>query len=415
MVILWGLLIIVGVKIGLGGYNLIQGLSNEQERTVTSPIQMDDEKGDKSSEGSLENTPKYLTGALIGLDASGFRTDVMMVGVLNLETYDIDMFSIPRDTKIELNDTLYDELNENSWTPRIMKLTELYYYVETAGKDHPIYYTLDAIEQLLDLKIDHYVIIDPDSFDEVVDTIGGVELYVPRDMNYDDDVQNLHIHLKKGLQVLDGEKAEQLVRFRKDNYNQGYDDFGRMEIQQYFVKGFLESLLQVKNLFRIKEITESIVGMVQTDVDILDALKYLQYLDHLQLEYIESHILPGESQKVDGLWYVVLESDDVLHEFVKDALKHKKQEKEKNKINIWTEGKNKKIVENYTERLEKDGYEVAALEDFDGEQRQKTQIIVHEEGTGQTLLPYFKLAEIQVDPEEVEEGNIVIILGELEK
>ena len=81
------------------------------------------------------------------------------------------------------------------------------------------------------------MVIDNQALIELVDVIGGVEFEVPIDMNYDDPTQDLHIHLNKGMQTIDGEKAEQLLRFRHSNYvngvmttypsEYGNDDFGR--------------------------------------------------------------------------------------------------------------------------------------------------------------------------------------------
>ena len=94
---------------------------------------------------------------------------------------------------------------------------------------------------LTGLNIENYILIDTEGLVELVDTIGGVEFNVPIDMKYDDKKQGLHINLKAGVQVLDGDKAEQLVRFRKNNDNTTYsgdhakDDYGRMQTQREFI------------------------------------------------------------------------------------------------------------------------------------------------------------------------------------
>jgi len=74
---------------------------------------------------------------------------------------------------------------------------------------------IDMVEDITGLPVDYYVTLNFKGFREIVDTLGGVEINVPFDMDYDDPYQNLHIHLKKGKQVLDGKKAEQFVRYRK--------------------------------------------------------------------------------------------------------------------------------------------------------------------------------------------------------
>ena len=97
---------------------------------------------------------------------------------------------------------------------------------------------LDKVNELTGLDIEYYVTINNKALIKLVDIIGGVEFDVPIDMNYDDKSQNLHIHLKKGVQIIDGKKAEMLLRFRHNNngttYSQEYgdNDFGRMRTRK---------------------------------------------------------------------------------------------------------------------------------------------------------------------------------------
>ena len=86
------------------------------------------------------------------------------------------------------------------------------------------------------------MLIDNQALIKLVDTIGGVKFYVPRDMKYDDPSQDLHIDLKQGMQTINGEKAEQLLRFRKGNHGETYseedggsNDLGRMNTQRNFM------------------------------------------------------------------------------------------------------------------------------------------------------------------------------------
>ena len=99
---------------------------------------------------------------------------------------------------------------------------------------------LDEINELTGLDIEYYMTINNNALIELVDSVGGVEFDVPIDMNYDDRSQNLHIHLKKGLQIIDGEKAECLLRFRHNNNGTSYsteygdNDYCRMKTRKKF-------------------------------------------------------------------------------------------------------------------------------------------------------------------------------------
>ena len=112
---------------------------------------------------------------------------------------------------------------------------------------------LSKVKELTGLPIDYYIKIDNTALIKLVDILGGVEFDVPIEMNYDDKSQNLHIHLKKGVQTIDGEKAEQLLRFRHNNNGTSYskeygdNDFGRMKTRKKFYFSSFKSNIKSKN------------------------------------------------------------------------------------------------------------------------------------------------------------------------
>lgn len=119
------------------------------------------------------------------------------------------------------------------------------------------------VKTLIGFTPDFYVKVDLEMFVELVDLVGGVEFYVPQDMNYDDDWQDLHIHLEEGLQVLDGEKAMELVRFRR--YAEG--DIKRVEVQQNFMKALIKECLSLEHWGKIKAYIDLAMDNVQTDLE----------------------------------------------------------------------------------------------------------------------------------------------------
>src|SRR5699024_3279078 len=98
--------------------------------------------------------------------------------------------------------------------------------------------TLEAVNRITGLDIQYYIVVKTEALIQLVDAIGQVEFNVPIDMKYDDPTQDLHIDLKAGVQMIDGEKAEQLLRFRKNNDGTSYpteygdNDTGRMRTQR---------------------------------------------------------------------------------------------------------------------------------------------------------------------------------------
>ena len=143
---------------------------------------------------------------------------------------EISVMSIPRDTRVIIEG-------------RVRKIN--FAYPRGGGE-----LAVETVERLLETEIDHYVYIDLSVFRKAIDLLGGVEYYVPQNMYYDDPYQNLHIHLKKGYQLLDGRKAEYLVRYRK-GYKNG--DIGRIKVQQDFIRELIKQKVTVSNYPRLRK------------------------------------------------------------------------------------------------------------------------------------------------------------------
>ncbi|MEG1778278.1 MAG: LCP family protein, partial [Angelakisella sp.] len=153
----------------------------------------------------------YYTFLVCGLDQDKSRTDTIIVAAYDGKNQQINMLNIPRDT---ISDC------ERS----IKKINSAF--------GSGIEQTKEEIQNLLGIPIDRYIVVDFKGFAQLVEAIGGVDFDVPVNMNYDDPYQDLHIHLEKGMQHLNGEDALRLVRFRKANRGSGggYEegDLGRI-------------------------------------------------------------------------------------------------------------------------------------------------------------------------------------------
>jgi anionic cell wall polymer biosynthesis LytR-Cps2A-Psr (LCP) family protein len=112
------------------------------------------------------------------------------------------------------------------------------------------------------------VLVDLKGFVALVDAIGGVDFNVPIDMDYDDPIQNLSIHLTKGMQHLSGEDALKVVRFRHNNDGTGYgsEDIGRMQTQQKFLKTVAKQTLTASNLAKVDDFVKIFQSYVDTDL-----------------------------------------------------------------------------------------------------------------------------------------------------
>lgn len=182
---------------------------------------------------------------LIGMDAGNGNTDTMMVVTYDVKNQHVGVVSVPRDTLVDV--------------PRTIKKINAAY---AAGG---IEETQREVSELLGFSVDHYVIIDLRGFKALVDALDGVDFDVPVTMNYDDPTQDLHIHLNKGMQHLDGAKALQLVRFRSGYANA---DIGRIETQQKFLTALAKKLLSWKSVTKINDFINIFAQYVKTDLTV---------------------------------------------------------------------------------------------------------------------------------------------------
>ena len=254
--------------------------------------------------GHNENTKKELQELKvlvlgISTDQEGVElTDTIMVASYNPNTQKASLLSIPRDTYVGTNPakaTAYQKINS------------LY------GRKHRPDETLEAVNDITNLGIQYYVVVRTEALIELVNAIGGVTFYVPMDMNYDDTNQDLHIHLKEGEQLLDGEKAEQLVRFRHNNNGTSYpveygdNDLGRMRTQREFIMATIKQTAKPENIFKIGQILEVAEKNIETNIDFNVAKDYIPYVVEFDTANMITNTLPGEStnKNSSGTWIFV--------------------------------------------------------------------------------------------------------------
>ena len=140
-----------------------------------------------------------------------------------------------------------------------------------------------------------------------MDAIGGVNFDVPIDMSYTDESQNLEIDLKAGEQLIDGKKAEQLLRFRHNDdgttypSSYGQQDLGRMKTQRNFVMATLKQTLQAKNIFKIKKIMDIMAENVNTNLNATMLKKYVPYAVKFNADDLKTGMLPGNVEMANGV------------------------------------------------------------------------------------------------------------------
>ncbi|PHV71287.1 hypothetical protein CS063_06240 [Sporanaerobium hydrogeniformans] len=373
--------------------------------------------GDNNKEGGLgfnnpftqeKNINKTL--AVFGVDIEGYRTDVIFLVNFNSETGKVKVISVPRDTYVAWTPEQQQMLKEEKgYTISVSKINEMSAY---SGMDHLRDFTIAQIEDLLDITIDNYVVVTLDAFRKIVDEIGGVEVDVPMAMHYEDPYQDLYIHLEQGLQTLDGEHAEMLVRFRK-GYAEG--DVGRIKTQQLFLEAFAKKILDPSIITKVPQLVPVLISSVKTDVLPGEISTYYKYMKDFDTTNLTFDIIPGEGKYIGNKSYYVID-EVALPEFIDRVIHDKVPEPEpepivdKNvTIEILNGGGIKGAAGTAKQKLESEGYQVSSIGNYTEETLQTTTIYTKDKARGLQFKTYYPNAiVIQKDDQAV---DVQIILG----
>ncbi len=240
-------------------------------------------------ENTKKNLPEFKV-LLLGVSTDlgdNAPTDTIMVASYNPNTQRATLLSIPRDT--------YIGSNKNRATPSD-KINSLY----STSVDK----ILKAVNDLTNLDIQYYAVVKTEAFIELVDAIGGVTFNVPMNMNYKDPTQNLVIDLKAGEQMLDGDKAEQLLRFRHNTDGTSYpveygdNDTGRMRTQREFIMAVMQQTLKPENIFKIGQILDIAGRNLETNLDFNYLKDYIPYAVEFSTENMVTDVLPGVNDQL---------------------------------------------------------------------------------------------------------------------
>ncbi len=231
---------------------------------------------------------------LLCTDNDGLLTDSIMIASYDPQTNDVNMLSIPRDTRMYIG-TRYQKINAAHAIGSISGKENM------AGAEGSI----EAVQRLTGIPINYYLDFSFYSIQSLMDAIGTVHFEIPDlygdgvGMVYDDPVQGLHINLPPGEYDLTGEQVVHLLRYRKGNAGtkgeNGYPtgDRGRIEMQQEFLKALVDQKLNASLILRIPAIFKSLSETIDTNLSVSDVVKYVKYLTNFTSANIHTYSLPG--------------------------------------------------------------------------------------------------------------------------
>ena len=226
---------------------------------------------------------------VLGEDNTGVKagarglSDTIILASIDFQKKHVAAISIPRDTRIDQNG--YGKFS---------KINAAY------SQGGPIE-TAHIVTELTGIQPDYYVVTNIEGFKGTVDAVGGVEIDVDKNMKYTDRNGGLYIDLKKGLQVLDGDKAIQYVRFRHDTMG----DITRIQRQQNFLKALAKKALEAGNLPKLPQTMNAVLKNIRTDMSPKDLLYLAKFSSKLDLAGVEMATLPGVPETIHGISYWV--------------------------------------------------------------------------------------------------------------
>ncbi|PRX20612.1 LytR family transcriptional attenuator [Orenia metallireducens] len=372
-------LVVVGAGLLTFSFMLSKSTNIEESNENNSiPIAKESQLDDKLNILLLGSDSKYK---------GHTRADTIMVASIDLTEQKVGIISIPRDTRVKLAD-------RNSYN----KINAAYSY-------DGVELTQRSIENLLQIEIDHYLEVDYQGFIDMVNTLGGIELEIEKDLHYVDQADNLYIDLKAGKTKLSGEDALSYVRFRHD----ALGDLGRIQRQQKFLKAALDKILDVKTLFKVPELVKDFSQNVKTNLGLSKMLKLASFIPNFSLEEIEMAMLPGEPKYIDGVSYWLPHKEEtrvLVNTLIRDKsyLNHKELQ-----LVILNGNGQQGVANDFADLLEQQGYSIKRIGNADRFDYSQTTIVAPQNQLAnlEDLSNYLK-SQLVVG----EESEIKIIIGQ---
>lgn len=248
---------------------------------------------------------------LMGVDKSTLLSDTIMLASIDTDSKKVSLMSILRDTRIIVGGTSSYKINS---------------LIGTSNKEQA---TIEAVKSLTgNVPINYYVTVQTQAFRDVIDILGGIEYDVPhvpnkfsngrRGMYYDDPYQDLHIALPEGLQVLDGEAAEGLVRFR---YGYANADEQRVKVQQDFIKEVVKQKLSIKYVNKIPEMYDAAKENIRTNMSPATAFSIAKAMVGMESSDVQTFSMPGSAQYINNISYFIADTEqtrDIIEQYFMD-------------------------------------------------------------------------------------------------
>jgi LCP family protein required for cell wall assembly len=228
--------------------------------------------GIKVLTSDLDDEPEEDLGYHAVVDSFKGLSDTMLLLRFDPDSKKLKVLSIPRDTRTFIEDRGMSKINDAN------------YY------GGPAMSAKTVSELMGGVGIDRYVRVNVLGVEKLIDALGGVTVYVPKDMKYQDDSQHLYINLKEGEQHLDGDQVLQFLRFRYDNLG----DIGRVQRQQMLMRAFMDQALDLATLSRLPKLVSIIQSHIDTNLSLEELVALVNFAAGIDAGDVEMLMVPGQ-------------------------------------------------------------------------------------------------------------------------
>ncbi|GAB6138361.1 LCP family protein [Halanaerobaculum tunisiense] len=302
----------------------------------------------------LENKFNIL---LLGSDVKAKgqrRSDTIMVASIDLDSKQIGLVSIPRDTRVKIPGY------------------EGYHKINAAYSYGGLELMTETVEGLLEVSLAYHLQVDYQGFIAIVDTLGGVEVEIEQDLEYVDQAADLTIDLEAGSQTLTGQQALNYVRFRHD----ALGDIGRIQRQQKFLKAALDKFLTFKTLFKVPKLVQEFNNYVTTNLELAKMARLVADIKNFSLQQLKMELLPGEAKYIGEVsyWLPDLESTRQLTTSLletKDYFKHQQLT-----LTVLNGQGSSGLASRVAQLLASQGYKIEQVDNADHFNYQENRILV---------------------------------------
>ncbi|MGL5150279.1 MAG: LCP family protein [Clostridium sp.] len=376
------------------GFNIISFLSKINSNDMIAPLEV----------GGNESYNVLMLGMDIG-DVNNVenkdikRTDTIMVFNYHPKTKKANLVSIPRDMLIKTPNGNNAKINS----------------AFTIGGEK---YIKEQVESLIGTKINYMVKIDYQAFRDFIDAIGGIEMYIERDMYYDDDSQNLHINFKGGeTKELNGKEAEEFFRWRKNNDGTGFanGDLDRIKNQQLFISKVIEKCATPTMIFKMNSVLKAVGNNIETNIPTSKLLSMAFDLTRLEVSDVNMVTLQGDPRKIDRQDYLIFDKKaniDILNALKNPGSALTDIKKDNVSIMILNATKISGLAASYELDFKNLGYEKIDVGNI--ELRDKSVIMVNDENIKNMIkgdFTYIKKFENKDSKLGHDTYDVIVILG----